>query len=215
MICKFLNIPPQSLDRGGFGGWNLMLTQLMVSNFLGEFIQMQREARNLLCFRLTQITSDLSVPTDLNEYVLWRSMADDMMCEIGGRLPFSSFRVEFSCVSLDVKVILLRTYRKLKRDWFTWSCQLCSEYGLLYAANLQIAGKLGFAECLRLAQCRICYPCLCCRRPNLCHLLVRRWRPYHRHIYFCGLKKSPQPSLHAISRFWRKVVLPKSIDKSS
>ena len=23
-------------------------------------------------------------------------------------------------------------------------------------------------------------------------------------IYFCGLKKSPQPSLHAISRFWRK-----------
>ena len=31
----------------------------------------------------------------------------------------------------------------------------------------------------------------------------------------CGLKKSPQPSLHAISRFWRKFVLPKSIDKSS
>ena len=34
-------------------------------------------------------------------------------------------------------------------------------------------------------------------------------------FYFCGLKKSPQPSLHAISRFWRKFVLPKSIDKSS
>ena len=32
---------------------------------------------------------------------------------------------------------------------------------------------------------------------------------------YCGLKKSPQPSLHAISRFWRKFVLPKSIDKSS
>ena len=34
-------------------------------------------------------------------------------------------------------------------------------------------------------------------------------------LFFCGLKKSPQPSLHAISRFWRKFVLPKSIDKSS
>ena len=34
-------------------------------------------------------------------------------------------------------------------------------------------------------------------------------------IDYCGFKKSPQPSLHAISRFWRKFVLPKSIDKSS
>ena len=33
--------------------------------------------------------------------------------------------------------------------------------------------------------------------------------------YYCGLKKSPQPSLHAISRFWRKFLLPKSLDKSS
>ena len=31
----------------------------------------------------------------------------------------------------------------------------------------------------------------------------------------CGLKKSPQSSLHTISRFWRKFLLPKSIDKSS
>ena len=31
---------------------------------------------------------------------------------------------------------------------------------------------------------------------------------------YCGLKKSPQPSLYAISRFWRKFVLPIIVNQS-
>lgn len=79
-------------------------------------------------------------PYWLNEYLLWMSMTNDMVGEVGGGLPLSSLRVGFSCVFSDVKVILWRTYRKLKRDWFTGSCQICWECGLLYAANESLAG---------------------------------------------------------------------------